>query len=98
MPVGTNQVVLTGPVPRHSMWSLSESECGKDGEDEGGLKKHLTPLERLTMNMCHDEKTMKEILVGRRVGFYQVRGQIGYGSFSKVKLAFHALTKGKKIT
>ncbi|XP_076139529.1 serine/threonine-protein kinase NIM1 [Alosa pseudoharengus] len=94
MPVGANQVVLTGPVTRHSLWSLSESECVKD-EEEGGLKKHLTPLERLTMNMCHDEKTIKEVLVGRRVGFYQVRGQIGYGSFSKVKLAFHALTKDK---
>ncbi|XP_012696586.2 serine/threonine-protein kinase NIM1 [Clupea harengus] len=95
MPVGTNQVVLTGPVPRHSLMTLSESECVQDEEEEGGMKKHLTPLERLSMNMCHDQKTVKELLVGSRVGFYLVRGQIGYGSFSKVKLAFHALTKDK---
>ena len=62
------------------------------------MKKHLTPLERLSMNMCHDQKTVKELLVGSRVGFYLVRGQIGYGSFSKVKLAFHALTKGNRVT
>uniref|UniRef100_A0A4W6E303 non-specific serine/threonine protein kinase n=1 Tax=Lates calcarifer TaxID=8187 RepID=A0A4W6E303_LATCA len=32
---------------------------------------------------------------GRRVGFYKVRGEIGYGTFSRVKMAFHALTKDK---
>jgi len=44
--------------------------------------------------MCEDEKVIKELMIGRRVGFYRVRGEIGYGTFSRVKLAFHALTKG----
>uniref|UniRef100_A0A673JG46 non-specific serine/threonine protein kinase n=1 Tax=Sinocyclocheilus rhinocerous TaxID=307959 RepID=A0A673JG46_9TELE len=45
--------------------------------------------------MCNDEDIIKELTVGRRVGFYKVRGQIGCGNFSKVKLAIHALTKDK---
>uniref|UniRef100_A0A667XFU7 non-specific serine/threonine protein kinase n=1 Tax=Myripristis murdjan TaxID=586833 RepID=A0A667XFU7_9TELE len=45
--------------------------------------------------MCKDEKIIKELIIGRRVGFYKVRGEIGYGTFSRVKLAFHALTKDK---
>uniref|UniRef100_A0A672RXJ7 non-specific serine/threonine protein kinase n=1 Tax=Sinocyclocheilus grahami TaxID=75366 RepID=A0A672RXJ7_SINGR len=45
--------------------------------------------------MCNDEDTIKELTVGRRVGFYKVRGQIGCGNFSKVNLAVHALTKDK---
>ncbi|XP_068191699.1 serine/threonine-protein kinase NIM1 isoform X2 [Antennarius striatus] len=45
--------------------------------------------------MCKDENTIKELIIGRRVGFYKVRGEIGCGTFSRVKLAFHALTKDK---
>uniref|UniRef100_A0A8C2WTQ7 non-specific serine/threonine protein kinase n=1 Tax=Cyclopterus lumpus TaxID=8103 RepID=A0A8C2WTQ7_CYCLU len=45
--------------------------------------------------MCKDEKTIKDLIIGRRVGFYKVRGEIGCGTFSRVKLAFHALTKDK---
>uniref|UniRef100_A0A3Q0RU11 non-specific serine/threonine protein kinase n=1 Tax=Amphilophus citrinellus TaxID=61819 RepID=A0A3Q0RU11_AMPCI len=65
------------------------SEAGaEDGEAD-----NLTPLEKLTRDMCKDEKTMKELIIGRRVGFYKVRGEIGHGTFSRVKLAFHALTR-----
>uniref|UniRef100_A0A3Q3WLM4 non-specific serine/threonine protein kinase n=1 Tax=Mola mola TaxID=94237 RepID=A0A3Q3WLM4_MOLML len=55
----------------------------------------LTPLEKLTTDMCKDDNTIKELIIGRRVGFYKVRGEIGCGTFSRVKLAFHALTKDK---
>ncbi|KAL4005047.1 hypothetical protein ACER0C_004760 [Sarotherodon galilaeus] len=41
---------------------------------------NLTPLEKLTRDI---------------IGFYKVRGEIGYGTFSRVKLAFHALTRDK---
>uniref|UniRef100_A0A673JG42 non-specific serine/threonine protein kinase n=1 Tax=Sinocyclocheilus rhinocerous TaxID=307959 RepID=A0A673JG42_9TELE len=43
--------------------------------------------------MCNDEDIIKELTVGRRVGFYKVRGQIGCGNFSKVKLAIHVAIK-----
>lgn len=83
-------------VPRHSLYSLSDSsDCGPEKEEEEDPPKRLTPLEKLTRDMCHDENTIKELTVGRRVGFYKVRGEIGCGNFSKVKLAFHALTKDK---
>lgn len=35
--------------------------------------------------------------MGRRIGFYKIRGEIGCGNFSHVKLGIHALTKGKKM-
>lgn len=34
--------------------------------------------------------------MGRRIGFYKIRGEIGCGNFSHVKLGIHALTKGTK--
>ncbi|XP_016361565.1 serine/threonine-protein kinase NIM1-like [Sinocyclocheilus anshuiensis] len=71
------------------------SECGSEPEEDADPSKHLTPLEKLTLEMCNDEDIIKELTVGRRVGFYKVRGQIGCGNFSKVKLAIHALTKDK---
>lgn len=83
-------------MPRHSLYSLTDSsDCGPEKEEDEDLTRRLTPLEKLMMDMCHDENTIKELTVGRRVGFYKVRGEIGCGNFSKVKLAFHALTKGK---
>ena len=76
---------------RRRRHSLSDSSID-DEEAEQVVK--LTPLQKLTTAMCHDQKIIKELIIGRRVGFYKVRGDIGYGTFSKVKLAFHALTKG----
>lgn len=92
MPSRTAQVYPQ--VQRHNLYTLTDSsECGSETE-EVDPSKHLTPLEKLTVAMCKNENVMKELAVGRRVGFYKVRGQIGCGNFSKVKLAFHALTKG----
>ncbi|XP_040054156.2 serine/threonine-protein kinase NIM1 [Gasterosteus aculeatus] len=90
MPGGEYEVEPTKR--HHSLHSLSESsETGPD--DEGPPP--LTPLQKLTADMCKDEKTIKDLIVGRRVGFYKVRGEIGCGTFSRVKLGFHALTKDK---
>ena len=77
----------------HSLYSLTDSSDGGPEDEEPTL--HLTPLQKLTTDMCKDEKTIKELIIGRRVGFYKVRGEIGYGTFSRVKLAFNALTKGR---
>ncbi|XP_041826413.1 serine/threonine-protein kinase NIM1 isoform X2 [Melanotaenia boesemani] len=91
MPGGQYQVGSTKLV--HSLYSLTDSSDGGP-EDEDPVQR-LTPLQQLTTDMCKDEKTIKELIIGRRVGFYKVRGEIGYGTFSRVKLAFHALTKDK---
>nr|XP_028603759.1 serine/threonine-protein kinase NIM1 isoform X1 [Podarcis muralis]XP_028603760.1 serine/threonine-protein kinase NIM1 isoform X1 [Podarcis muralis]XP_028603761.1 serine/threonine-protein kinase NIM1 isoform X1 [Podarcis muralis] len=64
-------------------------------EDEQGRQRRLTPLEKLTLDMSQDEKVVKELTLGKRIGFYRIRGEIGSGNFSQVKLGIHALTKEK---
>lgn len=93
MPGGQYQV--TSNKLHHSIYSLTDSsDIGPDDEEDDGPMR-LTPLEKLTTDMCKDDNTIKELIIGRRVGFYKVRGEIGCGTFSRVKLAFHALTKGR---
>ncbi|XP_070781055.1 serine/threonine-protein kinase NIM1 [Enoplosus armatus] len=93
MPGGQYQV--TSSKLHHSLYSLTDSSDAGP-EDEVSLPEvRLTPLQKLTTDMCKDENTIKELIIGRRVGFYKVRGEIGCGTFSRVKLAFHALTKDK---
>ena len=43
-------------------------------------------------------RVVRELTLGRRISFYKVRGEIGCGNFSHVKLGIHALTKGKEDT
>lgn len=87
---------MRSPKPRHSIYSLTDSsDVGPEEEEVDDVMPRLTPLEKLTTDMCKDETTIKELIIGRRVGFYKVRGEIGCGTFSRVKLAFHALTKGR---
>lgn len=44
-----------------------------------------------------DHRVVRELTMGRRIGFYKIRGEIGCGNFSHVKLGIHALTKGTKV-
>ncbi|TRZ01410.1 hypothetical protein DNTS_015148 [Danionella cerebrum] len=53
-----------------------------------------TPLERLVYDTAHSERIINDIILGRRIGFYELRGELGVGNFSQVKLAVHDLTKG----
>ncbi|XP_028853193.1 serine/threonine-protein kinase NIM1 [Denticeps clupeoides] len=88
-----------GPVPsasrlRSTRWSRQDSSdvCT---DDEAPPPRRLTPLEKLNLDMCQDDQVARELAVGRRIGFYKVRGEIGCGNFSRVKLGIHALTKDK---
>lgn len=45
--------------------------------------------------MLCDYRVVRELTVGRRIGFYKIRGEIGCGNFSHVKMGIHALTKGE---
>lgn len=88
--------LVSAHIPRHSLYSLMDRlDCDLDNEDDDNSSRQLTPLQKLMLDVCHDEKTIKELNVGRRVGFYKACGEIGCGNFSKVKLAFHSLTKGR---
>lgn len=53
----------------------------------------LSPYESVLYRLNHDEKWYKEISLGRRVGFYRFRGELGTGNFSQVKAAVHCLTR-----
>ncbi|XP_068234771.1 serine/threonine-protein kinase NIM1-like isoform X1 [Palaemon carinicauda] len=54
-----------------------------------------TPYERVLYGLHHDQRWLKEITLGRRVGFYRFRGELGQGNFSTVRLALHQLTRDK---
>ncbi|CAL8308152.1 unnamed protein product [Lota lota] len=43
--------------------------------------------------MTHNERVGNDLLLERRVGFYELRGEIGQGNFSYVRLGIHALTQ-----
>eukprot|EP00061_Rhincodon_typus_P006115 g26414.t1 len=62
-------------------------------EEDGGQPRRLTTLEKLSQEMVHDERAVKELMLGKRIGFYRVRGEIGSGNFSQVKLGVHLLTR-----
>lgn len=84
---------------RYARWSRQDSAedypcTERYTEEEGGRQRRLTAFEKLTLDMSHDEKVVKELTLGKRIGFYRVRGEIGSGNFSNVKLGIHSLTKG----
>lgn len=93
-----------GPVSPHGgRWDRRqrrdsvESGCPTEGsqEEAEGPARQLTPFEKLTRDLAQDDKVVREITLGKRIGFYRVRGEIGSGNFSQVKLGLHSLTKGR---
>ena len=67
---------------------------GLDNEDSD---KRITPFDRLSQDLSNDPRILKEITLGKRIGFYRLRGELGSGNFSQVKLGIHALTKGMAL-
>jgi len=55
----------------------------------------LTAFARLTKDLSEDERCLKELSLGKRIGFYRLRGDLGSGNFAKVKLGYHCLVKEK---
>uniref|UniRef100_A0AAY5EW71 Serine/threonine-protein kinase NIM1 n=1 Tax=Electrophorus electricus TaxID=8005 RepID=A0AAY5EW71_ELEEL len=86
---------VTAPgAQRYARWARQDSSdvCTDDEVMQG---RKVTPLEKLNLDMCQDESVVRELAVGRRIGLYKVRGEIGCGNFSQVKLGIHALTRDK---
>ncbi|XP_055021321.1 serine/threonine-protein kinase NIM1 isoform X2 [Boleophthalmus pectinirostris] len=52
-----------------------------------------SPFERAVYDLAHNEKIANETILGRRIGFYELRGEVGQGNFSNVRLGIHAITK-----
>lgn len=65
----------------------------KPGAQE--TEKQQSLYDRLSHDMEHDRKVRQEVRMGKRVGFYKLKGQLGTGNFSKVKLGVHLLTTGR---
>ncbi|XP_026106815.1 serine/threonine-protein kinase NIM1-like [Carassius auratus] len=51
-----------------------------------------TPFARAVYDLGHKEKLVNDLTFGKRIGFYELRGEIGSGNFSQVKLGIHDLT------
>ena len=64
------------------------------GEEGNSPEKKQTVFERLSFDLSNNQKCLKEITLGKRIGFYRIRGELGSGNFSQVKMGIHALTKG----
>lgn len=62
--------------------------------DEQGVVQH-TAFGKALYDLTHSEKVMNDLTFGRRVGLYELRGEIGAGNFSQVRLGIHDLTRGE---
>ncbi|XP_023136438.2 serine/threonine-protein kinase NIM1-like [Amphiprion ocellaris] len=60
-------------------------------DDEEVIRR--TALGKALYDLTHSEKVMNDLTFGRRVGLYELRGEIGSGNFSQVRLGIHDLTK-----
>jgi len=48
---------------------------------------------RAAWNIQNDENWLRDLTLGRRIEFYEVKGDLGRGNFSSVKLAVHSITE-----
>lgn len=69
----------------------------RDSNHEALPERRLTAYEKLSLDLSSDQKLLKEITLGKRIGFYRIRGELGTGNFSQVKLGIHVLTKGRSV-
>uniref|UniRef100_A0A8C9XS87 Serine/threonine-protein kinase NIM1 n=1 Tax=Sander lucioperca TaxID=283035 RepID=A0A8C9XS87_SANLU len=66
---------------------------GSSGGNDSQERIRQSPFERVVYDMANNEKIVNDLMLGRRVGFYELRGEVGQGNFSTVRLGIHALTK-----
>lgn len=78
-----------------SNWKGSDHVISSTGLDDENNEKRITPFEKLSIDLTNDQRVLKEITLGKRIGFYRIRGELGSGNFSQVKMGIHALTRGK---
>ncbi|XP_035526260.1 serine/threonine-protein kinase NIM1-like [Morone saxatilis] len=67
-------------------------ETKKNMTEEQEVMQH-TPFGKAFYDLTHSERVMDDLTCGRRVGLYELRGEIGSGNFSHVRLGIHDLTK-----
>ncbi|XP_033113954.1 serine/threonine-protein kinase NIM1-like [Anneissia japonica] len=80
----------------HSNQNVSRGQINKMPNNSiTSTRTSLTPYERLNNDLNQDDKIQKEVSLGKRIGFYRIRGELGTGNFSQVKMGLHVLTKEK---
>ncbi|XP_030630538.1 serine/threonine-protein kinase NIM1-like [Chanos chanos] len=73
-----------------------EEKKGREGEaltEEGEAQVKRSPFEKAIYDLTHNERVISDVTFGRRISFYELRGELGQGNFSQVKLGIHELTK-----
>ncbi|XP_070830532.1 serine/threonine-protein kinase NIM1-like [Chaetodon trifascialis] len=68
-------------------------ETKENVTEEQEVMQQRTAFGKALYDLTHSEKVMNELTFGRRVGLYELRGEIGSGNFSQVRLGIHDLTK-----
>lgn len=69
-------------------------------ENLGGEEQDVTQLTafgKACYDLTHSVRVMDDLTFGRRVGLYELRGEIGSGNFSRVRYGIHDLTKGEVL-
>ena len=90
-----SRVIMVQPVPAGDDNSVMPAMLPvKQQNGFGTNHKVVSPYEQQLHQLEHDPRTNKEVLLGKRVRFYQIKGTLGTGNFSKVRLGVHLLTKG----
>ena len=104
-----NVTALAGILPKSTSYSSTSIASSRDSSltspNSGstqffvasGQKTFSSVYEKLLWQHQYDEASQKDVTLGRRVGFYKFRSELGSGNFSKVKQAVHQITKGKSI-
>lgn len=77
--------------------SLKKLELKENKTEEQDFAQR-TALGKALHDLNHSEKVMNDLIFGRRVGLYELRGEIGSGNFSQVRLGIHDLTKGEILS
>lgn len=67
----------------------------RNHKSEQGRDKGLSPYEKLLQSLHYDQHLKWELALGKRIGFYTLKGDLGSGNFSRVKIGMHCLTKGQ---
>ncbi|KAG8014336.1 Serine/threonine-protein kinase NIM1 [Nibea albiflora] len=79
---------------QENIFTLTTPKMGKREcmSEEQEVMQH-TAFSKAFYDLTHSERVMNELTFGRRVGLYELRGEIGSGNFSQVRLGIHDLTK-----
>ena len=74
--------------------NVTSSNTNETGVSNNPVAKK-SPLDQLISNLKNNPNYLKEITLGKIIGFYRIGSEIGTGNFSQVKLGLHLLTKGR---